>query len=1215
MKRNIDCKKRYRLLFVGFVLCVLLGFIHDRLYCISGSRALPVTEFQHVLLQKEQSTDSVLQMLVGCAEHGVWPKGDLDGEDNRAITYFVFEDDKMVFWSDNLIDVSNLDVSQLTDAGERYCEANNACGVVKSLRFGQNSAAVAFIVVKYRYGVEDNHFVENAFADDFCMDSRVEVITAQSEGSRAVLSENGTYLFSLSKGENPIDEPALKMIALVFYALAYVLFLCLFVKLHWRFGAQFWTLNNYVGAVSVCSLITLLLVYFGVPRLFFAADLFSPLYYASSLMPSLGHLLIVSMLLCAIVLVFYFKVRLPIYRHATPPVHARFIAAQLFSVLIALVVDYLLHDLVNNSSLDLVFVDYEQVSVYSVLAASLVFVWIFTLVLVRDKLLFTFKYALSLKEILLSDAVFCVAVCLLTSIFGGESFHGEVFGYVVVCLTVDVLRYHVQRSYRFWQAQCITLVCCVFVLSDVHFHTQVQKREKYAMIAENLATGAKSTFDIYTKKMLTDVDVALTADTVLAGVMMQNPISMEQLMTHLNQTVFRSYWNDGINYTMKAFTTDLESPSAHRYDKQIENRTLQTYTDHFYINRMKSDSYQFVGIFDFAGADGRIRRLFIVLYRLSDMSDGDVFFRAQTNINLLLSTAVYTHGEKVLNGGVFVYPNSLSEMPMGNSDIVYWHKFVHYVFRFADGTYVLVSERHPALGRAFLIYWTYLFVFYFLLVTAAYLVRVFINRRYAFKNTFVAHIQRTFIILSVVFMSMAFVMAFFFIYTRYKSDQKRNIEDKTRYIQMQLQSYIRHIDTSLENVSELVFFLQDLSKLYRADIHLYNPEGELVATSRPYLFTSGLCSRRINPAVYFEPFGQNVVINERIGTLEYLSSYAVTRDSDGRISAYVCVPMLFSSYNLWRDLFFYLALLLNLYLIVLIVATLISLAVGKRLMRPLETIGYKLRQIKLDGGHANEKILYNGSASDEIGMLVTEYNHMVDKLAESAQRLASSERESAWRDMARQIAHEIKNPLTPMKLTIQQLQRAKEMGGERFDDYFKKASRTLIEQIDSLSFIASEFSNFARMPMAKLTHVDLHAKLRLEAELFRNNHENVEIGYSSTVDKAVILADNEQITRLFNNLLKNAIQAIPSTRRGKIDVVLAVEDGRAVVSVTDNGCGIDNEAAERLFVPNFTTKSSGMGLGLCIVKNIVTMSQGEISFVTKVGEGTTFVVRFPLVES
>ncbi len=1207
-------KTRYFLLLGSFVLCCVLGFVHDRLYRTSGEWELPMENFRRALAQKEQSADTILRRLAAVADVEAWPKGDLDGDACSDIVYFVFRNDTMVFWSDNAIDLSEVPYRQLTAEGEHYCLAGNAYGVTKSLHFGENSAAVAFIVVKHRYMTAENPLVENCFAAGFDMDKRVLVEVGSPDDADALFSADGDYLFSLSKGEKPLDKLPLEIAALCFYGLAYLLFLLLFVKLHWLFGARFWSIRNYIGAVSLFGLAVIFCVHFGVPHLLFAVDLFSPLYYASNLMPSLGHLTIVSALLCAIVSVFYVRLRLPIHWHATLGVRLRFVVAQLVTVLIAFCVDYLLHDLVGNSTFDLVFVSFEQVSFYSVLASLLVFIWVFTLVLVRDKLIFSFRRALSLTELVLSDVVFAAIVASTVCLLGRVFYFWEFFGYFVVCLTVDVLRYRVSRAYRFWQVQCITLVCCLFVLSDVYMHTLVQKRVKYAMIAENLASGAKSTYDIYTKKRLAATDSELAGDQTLAHLMAEQPISMSQLLAHLNQTSFRDYWNDGVNYTMKVFITDLESPSAHRYDKQIAHRTLQPYTEHFYINHMKSDSYQFVGIFDFAGKNGRVNRLFVVLYRIGDLSDSDIFLRPQANINLLLSAAVYTQGEKVLNSGVFVYPNQLDEMPVDASDVIYWHRFVHHVFRFADGTCVLIGERHPAPGRAFLIFWTYLFVFYSLLVIAVYLVSVFVNRRLTFQNTFVAHIQRMFVLLSVLFITMAFVTSLFFIYARYRNDQKIQLEEKTRYIQAYLQPYIQHVGISPESIGELVFVLQDLSKLYRTDIHVYNPEGELMATSRPYLFTSGLCGRHINPAVFFEPIDQGVVVDEKMGQFDYLASYTTTDDGNGKTASYICVPMFFSSYNLWRDLFFYCALLMNLYFVALMLAALIALTVGRRLTRPLKMLEQNLRQIRLDGGKANEKISYNGSASDEIGLLVTEYNHMVDKLAESAQQLAASERELAWRDMARQIAHEIKNPLTPMKLTIQQLQRTKAMGGERFDDYFATASHTLIEQIDSLSFIASEFSNFARMPMANLTHVDLYDKLRTEVELFRNNHENVEISYSSTVDAAFILADGEQMTQLFNNLLKNAIQAIPSTRRGKIDVVLTEENGRAVVLVADNGCGISSEAAERIFVPNFTTKSSGMGLGLCIAKNIVTMSQGEISFTTKVDEGTTFIVKFPLIE-
>ncbi len=1206
-------RTRFYLLFAGFVACLMLGLLHATLYRASGDRPLPIAKFQTELTEKEQCADSVLHLLAKSAEQGTWPDGDLDGEFVSGITYYVFDGDKLVFWSDNLIEVSSLDVADLTTEGERFCKASNAFGVVRCQRHGRYSVA-AFIVIKYRFVLNgDDKNIGNRFDDAFEMDDRVLTIDDERITTGAVYAADGSYLFSLVKSE-PTDRLPLKYGSFALYMLAYLLFLTLFMKLHWLFGDAFWTWRNYLIVTTFYGVFIGMLLHFNIPRLIYTADLFSPIYYASNLMPSLGHLTIISLLVAAVAFVYYYKLRTPVYVHDTVKSRAHFALGQIFSVLWALFIDYLLHDLTANSSFDFVFVSYEQVSVYSVLSATLIFMWVYSYVMLRDKLAFSFKYALPLWEVVVSDAAFGVIACVLAGIWWHVPFHWEMIGYFVICLVVDLLRRRVARNYRFGHMQLIALVCCIFVLSDIYFRTFELKREKYAMIAENLAASAQNNYDIYTKTLLEEVDHDLSNDKELAALMTQRPVSMTQLLSYLDHTDLHNYWNDGVNFTMNVFTTELNLPSAKRYDKQIADRMLQPYTEHFYINRLKSDSYQFVGIFDFTGDDGVVSRMFVVFYRLSDISESEFFFRRQTNVSMMFSAAVYSHGEKVLNSGMFVYPNQLDEIPLDGNDYVFWQRLIHQVFYFDDDVCVLIGERHPALWRAFLIYWTYMFVFYFLLISLIYFLRVFINRRYQLKNSFIAHIQRSFVLLSVVFMVTALTTSLVFLYARYSNDQYKQIEEKTQYVKAQIQPYIQQAGASAQSVSELVFLLQDLSKLYRADMHVYNANGELIATSRPYLFTSGLCGRHLNPQVFFKTFDQGMVLEEKIGRLDYLASYDVVRDGNGKILAYICVPMFFSSYALWRDLFFYLALLFNLYLLVLFLAAGVAFGVGRRFTRPLATLGERLRQIRVEEGHANEKISYDGASSDEIGLLVDEYNHMVDELEANAQQLAASERELAWRDMARQIAHEIKNPLTPMKLTIQQLQRAKEVGGERFDEYFAKASRTLIEQIDSLSFIASEFSNFARMPMAKLTRVDLHAKLRAEVDLFRNNHEEIEIGYSSTVDEAYIMADSEQMTRLFNNLLKNAMQAIPSTRKGKIDVVLTEENGRAVVSVTDNGCGISDEVAEHIFVPNFTTKSSGMGLGLCICKNIVAVSSSEISFTTKVDQGTTFVVKFPLAD-
>ena len=260
-------------------------------------------------------------------------------------------------------------------------------------------------------------------------------------------------------------------------------------------------------------------------------------------------------------------------------------------------------------------------------------------------------------------------------------------------------------------------------------------------------------------------------------------------------------------------------------------------------------------------------------------------------------------------------------------------------------------------------------------------------------------------------------------------------------------------------------------------------------------------------------------------------------------------------------------------------------------------------------GHRNEKIDYQ--LNDEIGQLVAQYNRTIDELEKSAKLLAQSEREKAWKTMARQIAHEINNPLTPMKLTIQQLQRTKKIGSEGFDEYFEKSTLTLIEQIDNLSRIAGTFSNFARIPEAHFKKVDVAAKLYSVVQLFKHNNEQVQISFEGESKDITVLADPEQLTQVFNNLLKNAIQSITSDKAGLIKVRIRKTDKEAVIEIEDNGMGIADEFIDKLFTPNFTTKSTGMGLGLTITKNIIEITGGTINFTTRKNEGTTFIISLP----
>jgi nitrogen fixation/metabolism regulation signal transduction histidine kinase len=260
--------------------------------------------------------------------------------------------------------------------------------------------------------------------------------------------------------------------------------------------------------------------------------------------------------------------------------------------------------------------------------------------------------------------------------------------------------------------------------------------------------------------------------------------------------------------------------------------------------------------------------------------------------------------------------------------------------------------------------------------------------------------------------------------------------------------------------------------------------------------------------------------------------------------------------------------------------------------------------------------LIEWKTNDEIGKLVAEYNKMILKIEESTKLLSISERESAWREMAKQVAHEIKNPLTPIKLNIQLLQKTLDDKHPEFENRFRKSSKVILEQIDALARIASEFSNFAKMPKAQNEVFNPVENINNCISLFEE--ENRKITWNiidNTSENTKIFADKNQITRVFNNLLKNAIQAIPEEKDGIIEIRTLEENDEFVMKITDNGVGIDEEMKIKIFTPNFTTKSGGMGLGLAMVKNIIDQCNGKIGFDSKSGIGTTFWLKIPITKN
>ena len=410
--------------------------------------------------------------------------------------------------------------------------------------------------------------------------------------------------------------------------------------------------------------------------------------------------------------------------------------------------------------------------------------------------------------------------------------------------------------------------------------------------------------------------------------------------------------------------------------------------------------------------------------------------------------------------------------------------------------------------------------------------------------------------------------------------------------------------------TELKKLVTEVADIHNVDVNVYDLDGYLQVSSQDNIYEKGVLSKQMNPEAFYHLSRLREVERvqqENISNLSYLSIYAPVRSDEGKEYAYLNIPYFLSQFELNQEISNFLVTIINLNAFIFLIAGVIALFITNRITRSFSIIGDKMREVNL--GKMNEEIVWN--RNDEIGELVKEYNKMVSKLGESAQVLARSEREGAWREMARQVAHEIKNPLTPMKLSIQYLQKAILNNSPDVKELTANVAHTLVEQIDHLSKIAFDFSQFANIGNTQVELFDMHEVIGSLKELYQRGPQ-VEINWEAVPDKVMLRADKTQMNRLFTNLFQNAVEACDDKSQCIIEVNEFQENGSIIVSIKDNGEGIADSMRSKIFAPNFTTKSSGTGLGLAMCKSIVEQAQGKIWFETQPGEGTTFHVELPI---
>jgi len=578
--------------------------------------------------------------------------------------------------------------------------------------------------------------------------------------------------------------------------------------------------------------------------------------------------------------------------------------------------------------------------------------------------------------------------------------------------------------------------------------------------------------------------------------------------------------------------------------------------------------------------------------------------------------AIFSNNDLQYSAGIFNYRDRAMRELLGDPNLfskgVNLSGYHHFGVESNDDIIIVSSPAYPT--YIILADVALFFVVYLVLMLFSILVYTFSFGLKYFKFNYTTKLQ---LYLNFAFffpMLVISVVAVGFLSKSYTEDLHRQYMDKASIIRDNLANFLEiQLDGAITREA-LTNEIYSLATTTQTDINVYLPSGQLLTTNQPKIFEKKILTKYLNPKAYaalIEAENNRILLEENVGNLNYKSVYMVLREGERQqVQAIIAIPF-FESEDELNDLVAdVISNILIIFVVLFIIFLVISFVLSKNLTYPFRLLTQKLKITNLE---SNEYM--NWPSKDEIGLLVNEYNNMLSKLEASKKVLASTEKESAWREMAKQVAHEIKNPLTPMKLTLQHLLRLQASGKLEDPMTLKKPIETLIHQVDTLSDIATSFSTFAKMPLPQNIAINFREVLAEVLELYKNKENVVFSFHDEAINRPYlnIMGDPKLFGRVISNLIINGIQAVDATYLAEITVTLKVIENALILVIKDNGKGIPDELCDKIFVPNFSTKSEGSGLGLAIAKRGVETAGGEIWFETELGRGTSFFLRFPLL--
>lgn len=910
----------------------------------------------------------------------------------------------------------------------------------------------------------------------------------------------------------------------------------------------------------------------------FGMPLFSPLIYADGqILYSLAAVLLINMMLFFVVSAM-FLVRRSLYRRLLSS-HRKKLALASWSVVVFLAilallfyVHFLTQSIIRNSNIRLELYRLQDLSGFTAVVYGTILLLMMTLPMLVQLL------APTVRE------------------FANRRFNVfSAFGRFILALFIAVYM--------------------VTISAVLGFRTE---QDRLSLLANRLAMDR----DLFAELQLRGIEPEIGEDAIIASLSVlpnSGALILNRLVDNLMSGIAQNF-----DISVSVIPEDSRNPALFAMiQERLGSGTPIYENSHFFYSSKSPGHPQYSGLFTYFNERYGVSHVLLTLEPKSNREDRGyssmmgITAPGRVSIPPHYSYARYADDVLISSRGRYTYPTRLSSelhrtIYENKVDHMKMDRYRHYVNHISDNEVVIISQ--AAVGMSYYaVAVAFLALVSFGMVSLPGAFRRRSSRRRGYFQSRITSVLMVSLILTLIAMA---TVSIYFVYSRNTANRNALMSDKITSIRAIVENSVKGVEDTRELYSpEFREFLETASRMAGLDITVYAPDGKVFMSTTPDMFDMFRRSR-VNEDAY-----ESIVYEHKgyfidyvyIGRGHYHAMYAPVMNGDDNMVAIISSPYIDDHLDFETEAVIHMVTIFVLFVILLLFARLIINALSTRIFKPLNEMGLKMKDADIA---TLETIEYD--RNDEISTLVDAYNRMVGELQESSHKLAMAERDKAWTGMARQVAHEIKNPLTPMKLQMQRLKRLKQRNAPGWEEKFDEVADTVLEHIDILTDTANEFSTFAKLYAEEPTDINLDALIKEEKAMF-DNKDNIRFSYMG-LDDAHIMGPKPQLTRVIVNLLTNSVQAIEDSGldgevgSGTILISLrnSVKDGWYDIVFEDSGPGVSAENVEKLFTPNFTTKNSGAGIGLAICRSILERCGAEISYSRSFAlGGACFTIRYP----